>query len=288
MNRLLWIEGEWAVIKMKKNDGKPLSVLCLSSRPLSIFLPQVSSSARSSSTPLGKKKAFGVSSILCWMGEPTVDTAKRNRVRINGGGDHFLIGYCHGGFGFLICWWKRVHTNLLYQHLINLDGARLKSRLLTLFAVFPVSNFCFLQLARSHRITMVRLREWWQDRLFLFLFICSSALFVVETVSTTSSAGDSSCNVYSSLDTDDFWVSVGRCAPCIQSTGCGFCQSTLQCMNGTASGPSNGFPCPTWTYSLEQCPALPHCETFSNCGSCATQDQCAWCASEGNPPLIFF
>ena len=153
---------------------------------------------------------------------------------------------------------------------------------------FQFQTDFFLQLARSHRITMVRLREWWQDRLFLFLFICSSALFVVETVSTTSTAGDSSCNVYSSLDTDDFWVSVGRCAPCIQSTGCGFCQSTLQCMNGTASGPSNGFPCPTWTYSLEQCPALPHCETFSNCGSCATQDQCAWCASEGNPPLIFF
>ena len=138
------------------------------------------------------------------------------------------------------------------------------------------------KLAHSHLKTMVKLKEWWRG-LFLFLYICS-ALFVIPTVST----GDSSCSVYSSLDTDDFWVSVGRCIPCIQSTGCGFCQSTLQCLDGTLNGPSDGFPCPTWMYSMDQCPALPHCETFNNCGSCATQDQCAWCASEGNTLLFLF
>ena len=132
-------------------------------------------------------------------------------------------------------------------------------------------------------MVVINLREWVHG-LFL-LYICSSALFVIPILSADN---NSSCSVYSSLDTDDFWVSVGRCIPCIQSTGCGFCQSTLQCLDGTLNGPSDGFPCPTWMYSMDQCPALPHCETFNNCGSCATQDQCAWCASEGNTLLFLF
>ena len=109
-----------------------------------------------------------------------------------------------------------------------------------------INGFFYLLILICNTImVIIDLREWVHG-LFL-LYICSSALFVIPTVSTDN---NSLCGVYSSLDTDDFWESVGRCIPCIQSTGCGFCQSTLQCLDGTLNGPSNGFPCPTWMYSM--------------------------------------
>ena len=90
-------------------------------------------------------------------------------------------------------------------------------------------------------------------------------------------------------------MSVGRCTACTQTPGCGFCQSTLQCLVGDVSGPTgvNGVSgvsgvqsCPSWSYETDTCPALPHCELFTDCASCAVSDQCAWCASEGQCTTI--
>jgi hypothetical protein len=88
------------------------------------------------------------------------------------------------------------------------------------------------------------------------------------------------CSQFSSKDSDDFWVSVGRCPSCTEEIGCGFCESTLQCLDGTATGPSNSSPCASWSFEKNSCPAVPNCEEYFDCSGCASQDQCAWCASE--------
>ena len=36
--------------------------------------------------------------------------------------------------------------------------------------------------------------------------------------------------------------------------GCGYCLSTLQCVDGTAIGPSDGSPCPSWIFEAGVCP----------------------------------
>ena len=104
---------------------------------------------------------------------------------------------------------------------------------------------------------------------------------VVDSSSSTTTM-TATCSQHSAQDSDDFWVSVARCTACTQTNGCGFCQSTLQCLSGDAEGPSSGLQsCPSWSYTTDTCPALPHCELFTDCASCAVSDQCAWCASEG-------
>lgn len=63
-----------------------------------------------------------------------------------------------------------------------------------------------------------------------------------------------SCSSFSSKDSDDFWASVSRCPQCIQEVGCGFCQSTLQCLAGTSDGPLSSHSCPSWTFGNDSCP----------------------------------
>ena len=104
------------------------------------------------------------------------------------------------------------------------------------------SSFIFFRTFSFSR-NMNKLRKWWQ---FIFILHMCSAHY-------GNATSNNSCSVYSSLDTDDFWISLGLCIPCIQLSGCGFCQSTLQCMNGTSYGPNNGFPCAVWTYSTDKC-----------------------------------
>ena len=99
-------------------------------------------------------------------------------------------------------------------------------------------------------------------------------------LSPTILAQDLACSQFSSKDSDDFWVSVGSCSSCTESKGCGFCESTLQCLNGTSSGPSDSMPCPSWSFEANSCPIVPNCEDYLDCSGCAMQDQCAWCASE--------
>jgi hypothetical protein len=73
---------------------------------------------------------------------------------------------------------------------------------------------------------------------------------------------------------------MGRCSDCASSAHCGFCVSTLQCLEGGSSGPVDGTPCPHWSYDSSMCPAVPQCPDFDSCAKCASQDQCAWCASD--------
>ena len=88
------------------------------------------------------------------------------------------------------------------------------------------------------------------------------------------------CSSYSSLADEEFWDAVSRCPACAQASQCGYCMSTLQCMEGTSLGPSNGTPCPSWTFDGSICPNVPNCKDYSDCGSCAKMEECAWCASE--------
>lgn len=92
----------------------------------------------------------------------------------------------------------------------------------------------------------------------------------------------SSCEEYSSVESDNYWDAVARCDACSGQSLCGFCLSTLQCLSGIDdTGPLDGTSCPSWAFSPTTCPALPNCKENTNCGTCADQKECAWCASEG-------
>jgi hypothetical protein len=89
---------------------------------------------------------------------------------------------------------------------------------------------------------------------------------------------------------------VGKCPACTAADNCGYCLSTLQCLEGTESGPLNQSPCPSWSFQETGCPGIdnftlifldllllsvvPNCEDYVECGTCAKMDSCAWCASE--------
>ena len=67
---------------------------------------------------------------------------------------------------------------------------------------------------------------------------------------------------------------------------CGYCLSTLRGREGTDAGPADGSPCPKWVFAPgadgaepDGCPAIPRCEDYPECSSCAEVDDCAWCAS---------
>lgn len=47
---------------------------------------------------------------------------------------------------------------------------------------------------------------------------------------------------------------MSNCTSCVGVGGCGYCLSTLQCVDGTASGPSDGSPCPSWISEPDVCP----------------------------------
>ena len=75
---------------------------------------------------------------------------------------------------------------------------------------------------------------------------------------------------------------VRNCTACVSATGCGYCLSTLSCMDGTATGPGGGIPCPNWVEPGHPnvCPAEPRCRSIPSCTKCAAADECAWCASK--------
>ncbi|CAN0162239.1 unnamed protein product, partial [Hapterophycus canaliculatus] len=47
---------------------------------------------------------------------------------------------------------------------------------------------------------------------------------------------------------------VSNCTSCVGVGGCGYCLSTLQCVDGTSIGPSDGSPCPSWISEPDVCP----------------------------------
>ena len=77
-----------------------------------------------------------------------------------------------------------------------------------------------------------------------------------------------------------YWDEVSNCSSCTQVPECGYCLSTLQCVQGDSLGPVDGSPCPSWLSEATECPVAPTCSEFDSCSACAAADDCAWCASE--------
>lgn len=42
--------------------------------------------------------------------------------------------------------------------------------------------------------------------------------------------------------------SISKCSGCLDLLYCGFCVSSLQCIEGSNEGPSDGSHCPTWIH----------------------------------------
>lgn len=110
-------------------------------------------------------------------------------------------------------------------------------------------------------------------------FVFSILLMHLQWIAVTSD-GLNSCGTFSPPEGASYWQSLGQCLPCTSSEACGFCTSTLQCLPGTQLGPFDDVPCPEWHYESSSCPAIPNCQAYTNCQSCAAIDQCAWCASD--------
>ena len=94
-------------------------------------------------------------------------------------------------------------------------------------------------------------------------------------------ATESMCSSLNSLEDRPYWTEVATCTPCASLSGCGYCLSTLACVEGDDSGPSDGSPCPEWISKSDACPNTPACEVHDACDACAGDSDCAWCASEG-------
>lgn len=90
------------------------------------------------------------------------------------------------------------------------------------------------------------------------------------------------CQDYVSAVEGDYWTEVGKCGGCLGVSGCGYCLSTLTCLDGTVDGPSDGSPCPNWLTQASGCPVIPSCSVFTTCGDCASANDCAWCSSQNS------
>ena len=87
--------------------------------------------------------------------------------------------------------------------------------------------------------------------------------------------------VYSNSPLLHYRAEVANCSACVTTPGCGYCLSTLQCVEGSSTGPADGLPCPSWLTSSGECPVVPTCDEHLNCNACAGDFECAWCASKG-------
>ena len=79
----------------------------------------------------------------------------------------------------------------------------------------------------------------------------------------------------------DHWTTCDTCTNALRSQ-CGWCQTTLTCKTGDASGPADNSTCPSWEWVSVNCPAPPapsNCTSHGDCKSCVTAsiDSCGWC-----------
>ncbi len=91
-------------------------------------------------------------------------------------------------------------------------------------------------------------------------------------------AGSSpSCQEFNGAVDGSYWDEVANCTACTAQPSCGFCLSTLQCMSGGSSGPSDGSPCPSWITDSETCPGICSILLFLPLGHFrCTARLCAW------------
>lgn len=88
------------------------------------------------------------------------------------------------------------------------------------------------------------------------------------------------CEAISAPPTSKYWDAVGRCGDCVSIPGCGFCRSTMTCVYGAHGGPVSRMSCPDWLFYPEECPMNPHCNSWTECDTCARVPQCVWCSSD--------
>ncbi|GMH56019.1 hypothetical protein TrRE_jg12439, partial [Triparma retinervis] len=108
----------------------------------------------------------------------------------------------------------------------------------------------------------------------------SAAVLTLVSAFAVTGVKAASCSDFVSVVEGDYWTEVGKCGGCLATAGCGYCLSTLTCLDGTADGPGDGSPCPNWLSEPSGCPVIPRCNVFNNCGDCASSSDCAWCASQ--------
>jgi hypothetical protein len=65
------------------------------------------------------------------------------------------------------------------------------------------------------------------------------------------------------------------CQACNDTPGCGFCESTGECMSDSRMG---SCPSTEWRDSLSECEV---CTGYGSCGACLGDAFCGWCASSG-------
>ena len=106
------------------------------------------------------------------------------------------------------------------------------------------------------------------------------SIVVIAIARNINHAAAETCASHNSLEDRPYWTEVASCTPCTATVGCGYCLSTLACVEGDESGPSDGSPCPEWISKSSACPSTPTCELHESCDTCASDDECAWCASE--------
>jgi len=72
--------------------------------------------------------------------------------------------------------------------------------------------------------------------------VATTYLLVLLVVLFTSlqSTSAQSCSSFVSAVEGDYWTEVSQCSPCVTTAGCGYCLSTLTCLDGTVDGPSDG------------------------------------------------
>lgn len=111
---------------------------------------------------------------------------------------------------------------------------------------------------------------------------CTRILTVVMLVLLLDieSALATQCSSFNDGIDGPYWDKVAMCGGCLDTAGCGYCLSTLECMDGDSIGPKDGSSCPSWISSKDECPVKPICHQFVSCNACANIDECAWCASE--------
>lgn len=78
---------------------------------------------------------------------------------------------------------------------------------------------------------------WWVDRVYIVSFL--------------SSVTASNSSVYY-----QYRDAVARCNECSSIEGCGFCESSLQCISGDSSGPTGATVCASWVFDNTMCPGM--------------------------------
>ena len=144
-----------------------------------------------------------------------------------------------------------------------------------------------------------------------FLGLISSQVTLAQFSSSISSSSVSVCDAFNDIPDSsygDFWKESSQCSPCVAHPKCGYCLSTLTCIEGDEYGTLDGSPCPAFifkeipphevkalTLQSEQdrsipiprvCPKKPQCDDFADCDRCAAAPECAWCASRSECMVV--